>query len=415
MSRQSIAWLLTLCMVLTLAACGGGGEAPAATTEAPAATAEAPAATTDESADAVVESTLQAFQGLQNLQASVDIAFSAPESGELSMDVIMEGSLAGGLLGVGDMPSLRAEVTGSTLDVLPEGTVAVFAPTSYFYNPTENVVLTADREAGTGGSQLYRLPLMFISSMTQVLQNLTSPANDCTVAGEEAIGDFTTTHVTCVPAADAGDNAPLKAGETLETWIDKETSLPVQVLFETETSKQTLTITSLEVNGEIDEAAFDYEPPDDAEVVDVTDPETVDSLEEASSSAGFTVPVPGYLPDGLPTEPTSIEVQETPLGSIVVQAYTTEVEAETGTGSAGITIDTLMLAGDEPERLPVSAPPGAAASAVEINGQDGILMSVNEGQASLSWQQDGMIITVRGGGGYGQDEVIKVAEALEIE
>jgi hypothetical protein len=331
------------------------------------------------------------------------------------MDVIMEGSLAGSLLGLGDMPSVRAEVTSSTLGVLPEGAVAVFAPTSYFYNPTESVVLTADRDAGTGGSQLYRLPLMFISSMTQALQNLTSPASDCTVEGEEEIGDFTTTHIMCVAAEDAGTSAPLQEGETFETWIDTETNMPVQVIYETGTSEQTLTITSMEVNAGVDESAFDYEPPSDAEVIDVTEPDTVTSLDEAASSAGFTPPTPGYLPEDLPTEPTSIEIQETPLGSLVSHAYTTDVEAETGQGTAGITIDTLMLAGDAPERLPVSAPPGAAASAVDINGNDGILLSVNEGQASVSWQQDGMILTVRGSGGYGQDEVVQVAESLIME
>lgn len=412
---STIVALLALCVVLVVSACGDSGGTTPAPTSAPAAAGDASAGT-PASAQAVVEQTVQAFQALQDYTGAVTISFSEPQAGELSMDVALKGSLAIGLLG-GEPPMFRGDVTASNLSTLPEGTIAIFGPTSYLYNPTQQIVYSAQRDRSGSGSQLYRLPLMFLSSMNQALQILTSPAVNQTVAGEEQIGSFNTVKIENSPAEGGGPMSPLAAGEQYTVWIDTATNMPVQVLYMRPDGEQRLMVTSMSVNAGVDDSVFMLETPAGATEQELAPPETVDSRETASSQAGFTAPVPRYLPEGLSTMPTNVAVQQTPLGGRILQSHTTQAAENAPDGSPatiGIHIDALNAAGGLLEQLPSALPPGASSSEVQINGQDAVMVSIGEGQATLSWRQGDTLYTIRGSG-YGEDEVRQVAEGLTIE
>lgn len=389
MIRRTLSLASAFLILLALVACGGNGAQN----------------TADMTVEQIAENTIQAFQGLQSFQGALDVSFTTPQTGQLSLNATMQGGLAGAALG-GEPPNFRGEITSSSIEGLPVGTVAVFAPTSYFYNPAENVVYTANRTTPGGASQLYRLPMLFISTMNETLQNLTSPAVNQTIVGEETLGSFTTVKIEAVPAEGA-TGGPLAAGEKSTIWIDTATNIPVQVIFSSPEGEQKMTITSMQVNGSVDTAAFTFEPPAGAEVVELGPPSTVADLDEASDEAGFTAPTPGYLPEGVDNTPTTVSIQETPAGFIIMQTY------GAGGDQGTIHIDTIQLTGGL-EQLPASPPPGAASSTVDINGQSALLLVIREGQAALSLRQGDFLYTIRGNG-FGQEEVIQIAENLETE
>jgi hypothetical protein len=301
--------------------------------------------------------------------------------------------------------------------MFPEDTIAVFAPTSYLYDPAQETLFTASQGRGGNASQLYRLPLLFLSTMNEAVQTLTSSAVEQTLAGEEDIHGFSTYKIEATPAADA-PRSPLAEGESLTVWIDQESNLPVQITSSSAEGEQTLSVTSMAVNAGVDESVFTVEPPDGAAVVDMTEPETVASLEEASDLADFTAPTPGYLPDSLPADPTTVEFQQTPIGSMITQIYATELEGETsaegGPATGSVHISALNATNGLPEQLPTALPPGANTSTVDVNGAEGLLLSIGDGQATLSWQQEDTVYIVRGSG-FGQEEVVQVAENLTVQ
>ncbi len=429
-------WLLVVCLILVLAACNSGGGGETATEPEAAQPAEqADGGETDSTdsgeaedeaddtaeestgdlptADVVVADVQNAFDSLEYYQGSVDVSYTKPVEASASLDVFMKGSLSG--IAIGDFPQIKGEVTSSTLSQVPEGSIAVFDSISYFYDPVKNQVIKADRDSEAGGnSQLFRIPMMFISIMTQSLDRLTSSDYTQEVVGEEQIGDFNTYKIECTSSE----------GDKDTVWVDQETSLPVQVDLPNDIGGLKATVTSMEVNTGFDDSEIAFESPEGAEEVELGEAAGVASLEEASSQAGFTAPQPGYLPEDLDPEPSKISVQETPAGNVIAQVYGTTPEEMTGDEAEDammpkqITIEVLKAS----EELPVGDMPanvggGTDANQIEIHGETGTLMKVgedDEGLIIISWVKDNTFYTVNGSG-YSQEEVTKVAEGLAIE
>lgn len=391
-------------LIFVLAACGGeeattgggggGGEPPALP-----------------SAEELTADVRNAFQNLEDYHATLDITFGGPIPGKVTMDVFMRGAISG--FASGNMPDVRGEILQSDLSQLPQGAIAVFAQTSYFYDPTDNVVLKAEQNAqGSGGSQLYRIPMMFFGIMTQSYDKLTSPQFTQTVLGTEQVGSYNTYKVSCV--------APDGMEDTI--WIDQETYLPVQVELDLGVGKQHATITSMEVNPGLDDSHFAFTAPEGAREVVLGEMETVGTLDEASNKAGFAAPAPGYLPADLGPDPVQIQVQNTPLGSNIMQMYgTASLEGDPSaeaTVPRQVTIETLKPTKDLPvDEMPSSMAGDTEATKVDIRGQSGTMMQTGEGEEAfviLSWLENGVFYVVSGSG-YPAEEVTKIAEGLEIK
>lgn len=440
----TLRWLLVVCLILVLAACnsggggGGGGDTAsepeaaqpaeqadggetdsAPDTEADTADTEADDTTEEDTggdlptADVVVADVQNAFDTLEDYHGTVDVSYAKPIEANATLDVFMKGSLSG--IAIGDFPQIKGEVTSSTLSQVPEGSIAVFDSISYFYDPAKNQVLKADRDSEAGSqSQLFRIPMMFISIMTQSLDRLTSADYTQEVVGEEQIGSFNTYKIECTSSA----------GETDTVWIDQETSLPVQVDLPNDIGGLKATMTTMEVNTGLDDSQIAFEAPEGAEEVELGEAAGVASLEEASSQAGFTAPQPSYLPEDLAPEPSKITVQETPAGNVIAQIYGTPPEEMTGdeaedaTMPKQITIEVLKASEELPvDDMPTNTGSGTDANQIEIHGETGTLMKVgedDEGVIIISWVKDNTFYTVNGSG-YSQEEVTQVAEGLEIE
>lgn len=389
MRRRIVSVALCFYITLALVACGNTNTS---TTN-----------TVDISVEQIAENAVQAFQGLQSYEGSLDVSFTTPVAGQMSMDVWMQGALTMGSM-TGEPPQFRGEVTDSNIEGLPTGTVAIFAPTSLFYNPTEQVVYTVKRGTPGAAAQLYRLPMLFITTMNQTLQTLTVPTVNRTVVGKERLGDFETIKIEASAAPDA-TGGPLTGDDKMTIWIDTATNLPVKMIFLTDAGEQTMTVREMRVNQGVDAERFSYDPPAEATVIELGPPVNVANLDEASQKAGFTAPTPGYLPADVPTTPTTVSVQETPAGFAIMQVY------GEGGDSGTVYIDSLQLT-SALAQLPLAPPPGASSSKVEINGVEALLLVIGEGQASLSLRQGDFLYVIRGNG-FGEDEIIKVAEQLQ--
>jgi hypothetical protein len=143
----------------------------------------------------------------------------------------------------------------------------------------------------------------------------------------------------------------------------------------------------------------------------------VDTLDEAISEAGFTPLLPTSLPSDLPAEPSSIGVQQTPLGSEITLSYaiTTSVQSDAAfpgmedvqpQQSQSITLRVLNSEIGLPDNLP------GIVSEVTVRGQQGTLSALADQRVTLSWVEDGMLYTLTSVG-YGEAEVMQIAEDLE--
>jgi hypothetical protein len=429
--------LIVLGLLLALAtACGGGGaggDAVAPTAAEPAAdtdgaddtaaddttddtaaddTTDDTAAEPDEEATEILQSALRAMASLTDYSATIDMSFAGAESGDVTMDVVVSGSF---LTAGEERPQFKGVVRESTLPSLAEGTVVIFGDQYYVYDPTQDVVLT-----GAGDSRVFSdLYNLFLGSQTRVVTLISSGVATPRLAGEEMVGDFETMRIDIEPIEDVTDRV-LAPGAEGTVWIDTETSLPVQLEYAEEGFETSWTITDLSLDP-VDPAAFEpgADIPEGAEQVvadDFGETVTVASVEEAIEAAGFTPLVPTELPADLPGEPTSVGVQETPLGSLIVLGYATASPAESDTDFP-LEAATELQTGQSISVRALESETGlprnftGAVSDVTVRGQEGVI-DVLDDRATLYWVEDGVLYTITSNG-FNEDEVIAVAESME--
>jgi hypothetical protein len=408
MKKQFILILLSLLTALALAACGGNGD-----------DAETPNPTTEGGAEAreILDSSLLAMSQLENFQSDLTLEFSGESAGTVDMQVFVKGSfLAAG----SERPQFKGVVTESDLPSIPAGTVAILGPTSYVYDPVQNVTLVS--EAGGEVPQAYsEIYSLFLGNQTRAVTLMSPDVTNPTIEAENvAVGDFQTTQIALNPTDTT--SIVMAPGAQGTVWIDQDSNLPVKLEYTEDGFGVTWTANTLSLEP-LDDAVF--EPGDDIpadanqvagdELAEVTE---VASLDEAMDQAGFTSLVPSYLPEGLPTEPSSIGVQETSLGNAIVQNYASTTEAEADAEITGALEDVNPV---ETNSIVINAlqsdvglpdTPIGTVSEVTVRGQTGTLAVIGDGQVTLEWSEDGVIYTISSNG-YGENEVLQVAEGLE--
>lgn len=424
MKYNLMAMLFAFFMAFTLAACGGGEPAPAEpaaeaepaeepAAEAPAEDEDTDAASADD-ANAILQSTLLALSQLDNYQADMTLEFSGEASGAVSMQVFVRGSFlndAGG-----ERPDFKAIVTESSLAAIPADTVAILGETNYVYDPVQNVVLTSGPGEPVAYSELYT---MFLGNQTRAVTLISPGVTTPEIVGEAEVGPFQTTQIALNPTEVTG--RVLAPGAQGTIWIDQETNLPVQLEYSEDGFSASWVVSSLSLEP-LDDAVFDpgESIPADAQTVAASEISAItefESVDDATAAAGFTPLLPAALPGDLPAEPSSIGVQETPLGPLMtlVYAVTTEAETDIDTSefedfnpieSTSITIRALQNDVGFPSSLT------GVTSEVSIRGQDATLVEKGDGFVTMTWVEDGVFYTITSNG-FGQDDVIAVAESME--
>lgn len=182
-------------------------------------------------------------------------------------------------------------------------------------------------------------------------------------------------------------------GGLLNLWIDKNRSLPLAVTYTGGSMGEVrITTLKLEVNQDVDEALFNFEIPEGAEVVGFADmkPESL-SLDEAAASAEFEILTPDVVPDGA----TLVDVLN--VKGMIVQQY---ILPEGGSFSIaqGQTDEAMKPSTDE--------------QTVEVRGVAGSLFASDENdKVLLSWTEGEVSFYVAGN--LTAEQALEIAESLK--
>jgi outer membrane lipoprotein-sorting protein len=181
----------------------------------------------------------------------------------------------------------------------------------WFYDPTEARVDVWRQ----GDVDLYRQAAAFGGAPAEASpEYLSTSCRSSKVIGAETIAGRETDIVE-LSRPHCGLQLPGHDGRRV-LWVDRETGLALQTEFYTLAGDLfgAKTVTSFELNGQIDPERFTFEPPSNAQLndrrdqppgmgaVSAPDPPPVVSLADARRDASFDLRVPAWLPDGFELE-----------------------------------------------------------------------------------------------------------------
>ncbi len=287
------------------------------------------------------------------------------------------------------MPNqFRAEVLESSKSELV-GTISVTdGERAWMYNPVDNEVLAGDLGKLEMDEEID--PGQMIQMMEEIIQRV-SDTSDVELLGEEEISGVATYKLEFTPRQDAQETV-LPVGSVATLWVEQERWIVLQAHFIGDMfGEGWLHVRSFEFNTGIPDEQFQFEIPQGAEVIEVEDirPTSI-TLDEAREQADFGLLVPAYVPE----EATLIEVF-TVRGAFVLYYDHSEISF-------------TVMQGSLPE---MREEPSGEAVEVTVRGQTGTLITDEQGNSFLTWEEEGVIVTIAGH--IGQDQILQVAESLQ--
>ncbi len=287
------------------------------------------------------------------------------------------------------MPNqFRAEVLEFTKSELV-GTVSVTdGDQAWLYNPAENEVLVG--ELGDLELEEEIDPSQMIQMMEEIIQQV-SDTSDVELLGEEEISGIATYKLEFTPREDMEETV-LPVGSVATLWVEQDRWIVLQAHFVGDMfGEGWLRVRSFEFNTGIPDERFQFEIPAGAEVIELEDlrPESL-TLDEAREQAESALLVPSYVPG----EATLIDVFAVEGALVLYYDHS----------DTSFTIVQGSLPGGREQ-------PSGEASEVTVRGQTGTLISDAQGNSFLTWEENGVTITIAGH--IGQDQVLQVAESLQ--
>lgn len=277
-------------------------------------------------------------------------------------------------------------------------TVVSNGETMWTYEPTYNSVMVMDM-----GSMMddFNSSQMDYSGILQDLMD----ENDFTFDGLATVDGRTTYQISITPTNDSA----LGLLANINAWIDSETWMPLKLeMYDDEgTLMIVIEYKDFEVNTGIPDSEFEFEIPEDAEVVNFDDfedliPEQL-TLEEAQELSENELLLPSYLPDGYEFESAIVNNNSKFFGGPEETVSITYSE-----GSGTIQISESFYESEPPAMMT------GIGETVDINGHEGQLISAAfDGEASsLSWDVGNVRMSMFGTT-VDADELIKIAESME--
>jgi outer membrane lipoprotein-sorting protein len=288
----------------------------------------------------------------------------------------------------------RAEVLEAS-DPELVGTVSVTdGDQAWMYNPHENQAIVGDL------SELEMEGELNASQMIQMMERMIQQVSDTSeveLLGEEEIAGVATYKLKFIPKEDA-EQTVLPVGSVATLWVEQERWIVLQAhLIGDMFGEGWLYVRSFEFNIGVPDEQFQFEIPEGAEVTQIEDmrPTSI-TLDEAREQADFDLLVPTYVPEGA----TLIDVLSV-SGAFVLYYDHAEVSFSVMQGASSGVRETSA------DR---SHPRGQTAE-VTVRGQAGTLITDDEGNSFLTWEEEGVTITIAGH--IGQDQIVQVAESLQ--
>ncbi|MCP4539122.1 MAG: DUF4367 domain-containing protein [Chloroflexi bacterium] len=291
------------------------------------------------------------------------------------------------------MPNkFRAEVLESSKSELV-GTISVTdGEQAWMYNPVENEVMVGD--LGDLEMEEEIDPSQMIQMMEEIIQQV-SDTSDVELLGEEEISGIATYKLEFTPKEDVEETI-LPVGSVATLWVEQERWIVLQAHIVNDMfGEGWLHVRSFEFNTGIPDEQFQFEIPQGAEVTELEDmrptPLTLDEArEQFAQQAESALLVPTYVPE----EATLIDVFAVE-GALVLYYNHAETSFTVVQGS---------FPGMREE-------PSGEAVEVTVRGQTGTLITDDQGNSFLTWEEEGVTITIAGH--ISQDQVLQVAESLQ--
>ena len=363
-------WFIGLCAVTVLSLLVGGCQDRPTAEEVVAKMQEVEASIED--AHAVVEFSLQAQE--MDMDSTVEMWEQSPNK-------------------------FRAEVLEASEDDLVGVVSVTDGQQVWIYNPSENEVLVG--RVGEFGMDEPLNPRHVIELMEEGIQRVLDTC-DVELVGEEDVDGAATYKLEFTPKEGEETTLPIPIEGTGTLWVDQERWIVLQAHFDGGTLGQGwMHVRSFEFNTGVADDRFQFEIPADATVINVEDMQpTPLTLDEARAQAGFTLLVPGYVPDGV----TLIDVF-TVKGAFVLHY-----------DHSPVSFTVTQRLPEEAEELEQQAieqrlSRGAEELEVSVRGQTAALITDGMDNSFLTWTEDGVEITIAGR--ISQDEILKVAESLQ--
>jgi outer membrane lipoprotein-sorting protein len=290
------------------------------------------------------------------------------------------------------MPNkFRAEVLEASDSELV-GTVSVTdGSQAWMYNPSKNKAIVGELSELEMEGELD--PGQMIQMMEGMIQRV-SDTSEVELLGEEEVSGVATYKLEFTPKEDAEETI-LPVGSVATLWVEQERWIVLQAhLISDMFGEGWMRVRSFEFNTGIADEQFQFEVPAGAEVTQLEDLEpTSITLDEAREQADFALLVPAYVPEGA----TLIDVLS--VNGAFVLYYD---HAETSF---------TVMQGTSPEMGLDRSNPQGQTTEVTVRGQAGTLITDDQGNTFLTWEEDGVTITIAGH--ISQDQVLQVAESLQ--
>jgi outer membrane lipoprotein-sorting protein len=286
---------------------------------------------------------------------------------------------------------LRAEVLEAS-DPKFVGIVSVTdGQQGWMYNPTENEVVLGEVDQDEPSS-----PREMLQFADKIIQRVLD-TSEVELVGEEEVAGLATYKLAFTPKEDS-DETVLPVGSQATLWVDQERWIVLQAHFVGDmVGEGWMRVRSFDLNAGMDDARFQFEIPEGAEVIEFEDMEPVPvTLDKAIEQAGFPLLIPSYVPEGA----TLIEVFAMDRG--VVLSYDHAEISFT-------VVQRLEREEDQEHLLGLEVLPQES---VTVRGQTATLFTDEDaGKSLLTWTENGVDVTIAGD--IDRDEILKVAESLQ--
>jgi outer membrane lipoprotein-sorting protein len=265
----------------------------------------------------------------------------------------------------------------------------------WLYHPGENVVVTG----ALGEIESEEIPIdpqRVIQMMEEGIQ-WAMDNFDVRLLGEEDLNGAATYKLEFTPKEGDESPMPIPIEGKATLWVEKDRWIALQAHFDGGSlGEGWVRVRSFEFNTGLDDELFQFVIPEHAHVIHIEDMQpTPLTLEEAREQASFDLLVPAYVPDGA----TLIEVFS--VGEAIILRYDHSTTSFT------------IVQGDLPHLEHDLQQREAHGDAVEVTvrGQTAMLVIDDAGNSLLTWEENGVSVTVAGH--IGEDEVLRVAESLQ--
>jgi outer membrane lipoprotein-sorting protein len=267
---------------------------------------------------------------------------------------------------------------------------------AWLYQPAENTVLTGALSE-LQSEEVPVNPQQAIQFMEEGIQ-WAMDNFDVKSLGEEDLNGIATYKLEFTPKEDGDYPMPIPLDGKVTLWVEQERWIALQAHLDGGSfGEGWIRVRSFEFNTGLDDALFQFEIPEGAEVINAEDMNPVPlTLDEAEAQASFDLLVPAYEPGGV----MLIEVFR--MSEAFILRYDHSTTSFT------------IVQGDLPHMegsLPQEGAHSGEATQVTVRGQQATLSTDDTDNSFLTWTEDGVNITIAGH--ISANEILKVAESLE--